>query len=180
MITRIASRFTLLNNFVEVHLDPTRTFCPRSSCDGVCQISSAKRHGRRMHAATGPRPVVCSSVSVVDCHNSSVFINECLIGLVVTAVITSVMLLCVSPFSNRVTIASHSGQLSFLLTVRWEMSTNHGAVAVLCYQDLTASQFTTDSVVISSIHQWAQWPKEGRFAPCLHSSFPLPVPFTRT
>ena len=65
LITSIASKFTLLNNFAEVHLDPTRTFCPRSECDGVCQINTAKRHGRRLHSATGPRPVVCSSVSVV-------------------------------------------------------------------------------------------------------------------
>jgi len=53
-----------VNNFVEVHLDPTRTFCPRSECDGVCQINNGRRHGRRLHATPGPRPVVCSSVSV--------------------------------------------------------------------------------------------------------------------
>jgi len=71
-------KLAVLHNVLEVHLDPTRTFCPKPHCDGVCQISNGRRRGQ-LSAAAGPQPVLCASVSlvisdIVDARQCSCFV----------------------------------------------------------------------------------------------------------
>jgi len=117
-----------------------------------------------VHFARLRNPVqYCPSGNVVD-HIKAVAVRRARLVL---------RLVTARKFISSWCVTSHSAQLSFLSSAGWKMSIGQGTVAVMCGWQGNRRPGTPPVMrhrFGGIIYLRIQWPKEGRWAPRLHSS----------